>query len=97
MLNRALKVIRKYHNLSQKELANKLEISNSHICEIENNRVSPSLELLNKYATCFNIPLSSIMLFSENIEKDGIKVNKVRKFVANKILKILEWIAETEV
>jgi transcriptional regulator with XRE-family HTH domain len=94
MLHKALKLIRIYHNLSQKSLAEKLEMSTSHICDVENGKKSPSLEMLGKYSKFFNIPLSSIMLFSEHIAEDGKVLNKARTFIADKILKILAWIAD---
>ena len=94
MLHMALKLIRNYHHISQAELARRLGMSSSHICEIENGKASPSLELLGKYATFFDIPLSSIMLFSELIAEDGKVLTKARTFIAGKVLKILAWIAD---
>lgn len=97
MLHRALKLLRKYHNLSQAELARRLDMSPSHICDVENNKKSPSLDLLGKYSTFFDIPLSSIMLFAEHIAEDGKVLNKAKTFIAGKILNILEWIADINI
>jgi len=65
MLNRALKLLRTYHQLSQTELANKLDVSNSYLCEIEKGIKTPGLDLLGKYAVIFKMPVSNILLFSE--------------------------------
>ena len=92
MYHRALKTIRQYHRLSQKDLAEQISISKSYLNEIENNRKSPSLEILSKYADRFDVPLSSLMLFAENSQGSGY--DKTRVFVADKILKMLEWVAE---
>jgi len=93
MLSRALKVMRQFHNQSQTALAGNLGISCSYLSEIESGKKEPTLDLLNKYAANFNVPLSSIVAFSETL--DGTQnVGKVRGFVAKKMLKILEWIAE---
>ncbi len=94
MLQRALKMLRAYHHIPQKELAEKLGISNSHLSEIENGKKTPSLELLDRYSDFFKIPASSILLFSENINADKTKLDKIRESVANKILKILEWVGD---
>jgi transcriptional regulator with XRE-family HTH domain len=93
MLSRALKVMRQFHNQSQVSLAGNLGISSSYLSEIESGKKEPTLELLNKYAATFNVPLSSILAFSETLDGNQ-NVGKVRSFVAKKMLKILEWISE---
>jgi transcriptional regulator with XRE-family HTH domain len=95
MINRALKLLRTYHQLTQVELASRLEISNSYLSEIEKGVKSPSIDLLNKYSNIFNMPVSTILLFSENIDdKKSITKNKIRVSAADKLLKILEWLAD---
>ncbi|MEH2289154.1 helix-turn-helix transcriptional regulator [Nostoc sp.] len=93
MLSEALRLIRVFHDLTQKELAEKLGISKSYISEIESGKKTPTLELLNRYSEFFDIPVSSIMFFSESLNKD-IKTEKLRTFVSSKILAILKFIAE---
>lgn len=91
MLNQALRLIRSYHDLSQTELAEELSVSNSHLSEIESGKKQPSLELLNKYSERFDVPLSSILFFSENI--DATKpLDGFRSSVARKIINIMEWV-----
>jgi len=98
MLNEALKQIRIFHQLKQVELANKLSISKSYLSEIESNRKPVSMDLLKKYAHCFSVPASSLMMFSENLDAAN-KSDKLRLKCANKIVKAMEWISarsETE-
>ena len=95
MLNRALKIIRTFHQLSQVELAKLLGISNSYLSEIESGSKSPGLDLLNQYAVIFKIPLSSIMLFSEQLEV-ATPGNKLKIKAADKILRLLEWVSEKD-
>lgn len=92
MLNEALRLIRVFHDLSQKELADKLKISKSYISELESGKKVPRLEILNKYSEFFNIPVSSIMFFSESLDRD-LKTEKLRMFVSSKIISILNFIA----
>ncbi|MCP1237676.1 helix-turn-helix domain-containing protein [Gluconobacter kondonii] len=94
MYDRALKTIRQYHRLSQSDLAEQINISRSYLNEIERNRKEPSLEVLKKYAERFEVPLSSLMLFAE--QGAGTTFDKARVFVADKVLKMLEWVAEGE-
>lgn len=96
MLNRALKLIRTYHQLSQTELASKLEVSNSYLCEIEKGTKTPGLDLLAKYATIFKMPVSNILLFSEEIATPHTTSEKLRVAAASKVLRLLEWIDERE-
>ncbi|MEH2382054.1 MAG: helix-turn-helix transcriptional regulator [Nostoc sp.] len=93
MLSEALRLIRVFYDLTQKELAEKLGISKSYLSEIESGKKTPTLELLNRYSEFFDIPASSIMFFSESLNKD-IKTEKLRAFVSSKILAILNFIAE---
>ena len=95
MLNRALKLLRTFHQLSQVELAKRLGISNSYLSEIESGNKNPGLDLLEKYALIFNIPVSSILLFSEKLNGDRAS-DKIRVKAADKILRILEWVGEKE-
>lgn len=92
MYDRALKTIRQYHRLSQSDLAEQLNISRSYLNEIERNKKEPSLEVLNKYAQRFDVPVSSIMLFAE--QSANTAYDKARVFFADKILKMLEWVAD---
>lgn len=96
MLNRALKLLRTYHQLSQTQLATKLEISNSYLCEIEKGVKSPGLDLLDKYSSIFKMPVSNILLFSEKIEDPNSTSEKIRVTAASKLLRLLEWIDERE-
>ena len=91
MLHRALRLLRTYHQLSQVELAKRLGISNSYLSEIEKGGVKePSLELLGKYADIFKMPVSSILLFSEQIGSGNKPGTKLRIASADKILRLLE-------
>ena len=96
MINRALKLLRTYHQLSQTELATRLEVSNSYLCEIEKGIKTPGLDLLKKYADTFKMPVSSILMFSEGIEASHPKSEKLRVTAASKVLRLLEWIDERE-
>lgn len=95
MLHRALRTLRVFHRSSQIDLAHKLDISNSYLSEIEKGVKKPSIELLEKYSAIFNIPVSSILLFSEELGATS-KGGKLKFQAANKVLQILEWIAASE-
>jgi len=96
MLNRALRLLRTYHQLTQIELAKRLGISNSYLSEIESGDKHPGLDLLNKYAEIFKMPASSILLFSESLAGEGKRGRKLRVVATEKILRLLEWLEERD-
>lgn len=95
MISKALKYIRQYHKLNQTELASRLSISISYLSELEAGKKEPSLDILQKYADCFKVPLSSLVVFSETLA-GAHSINKAKAFISKKMLKILGWIADNE-
>ncbi len=95
MLNKALRLVRIFHDQSQGKLAKRLGISSSYLSEVESGSKNATIELLSKYADVFNIPPSSLLLFSERLESDDFS-EKVRVTVAGKIVRMLEWLATKE-
>lgn len=96
MLNRALRLLRTYHQLTQVELAKRLGISNSYLSEIESGDKLPPLDLLNKYSAIFKMPTSSILLFSESLIGEVRRGSKLRVGAADKVLRLLEWFEERD-
>lgn len=89
-LNEALRLIRVFHNISQREASKLLDVPQPHICSIETKKRKPTLETIQKYADGFKIPLSSILFFAENAEK--AKIGKIKEKISSKVISILQWI-----
>lgn len=96
MLNKALKTLRQFEGITQTELAQELNVSVSHISEIETGKNTITLEMLNRYANYFGVPVSHLMLFSEQIENESLRSEKVRKFIAKNLLKVMDWIIKKD-
>jgi transcriptional regulator with XRE-family HTH domain len=94
-LSEALRLVRVFHDMNQTELARKLKISKSYLSEIESGRKQISVEILEKYAKLFRVPVSSLMLFSEKLESN-VRSERVRVTVADKILKLMAWLDAKE-
>lgn len=92
MLNRALRLIRVYHDLNLSDAAERVGLSKSYVSELERNQKKVTLDVLEKYSAAFDIPVSSLMLFAEKAQTDDPS-EKARIFVADKALKMLDWIA----
>lgn len=89
MIGKALKRTRQFHRMTQTALAEQLGISKSYVSEIESGKKTPTIEVLQKYSEVFGVPASSFLLFSESLES-----GKATFKPANKVMKILDWIAE---
>lgn len=56
-----IKELRQEKNLSQKELAEKLDTSNKNIWAYENNIATPSVEMLIKIASLFDVSIDYLV------------------------------------
>ena len=89
MINDALKLVRIYHNLKQKQLAEALELSPSYLNEIESGKKQVTMDVLEKYSKFFKIPSSSLLYFAEHKGSHGEK-NAIHP-IAAKAIKMLDW------
>lgn len=95
LLCEALRLIRVFHDLNQTELAGQLGISKSYLSEIESGKKQPRIELVKRYASEFEMPVSSILFFSENLEKRSDSFNvadDTRGVIANKVIDFLKLV-----
>lgn len=92
MYNRALKLIREYHRMTRTEVAAKLGLSKSYVSELERGK-KPTIDVIEKYASAFNLPVSSLMMFAES--SDSGRTDRFRTLAAGKVLKMLEWLKDT--
>jgi transcriptional regulator with XRE-family HTH domain len=92
MLNEALRLIRTYHDLPQKEMAFRLQISGPYLSEIECGKREPTLALLRRYSEEFKVPMSSIMFFSEHVN-DGADASGFKMSISAKVVALLKFIA----
>jgi transcriptional regulator with XRE-family HTH domain len=97
MLHKALRHLRRYHRMTQEQLASRLEISNNYLSEIESGKKAHALtvDLLERYAKVFDVPVSSLMLFSEQLDSTR-RSEKIRVAIASKVLKVMDWIDADE-
>ncbi|HEX2858857.1 MAG TPA: helix-turn-helix transcriptional regulator [Alphaproteobacteria bacterium] len=95
MLNEALRFIRVFHDLKQKEAADKLGISKSYLSEIESGDKNPTLQLIDSYSKVFDIPPSSILYFSENLNLKGAH-EKARVLVTKKVINLMRFLEERD-
>lgn len=88
--------LRKKHNLTQNELAKKLDYSDNTISRWECGEISPNIETLQKISEIYSLPLSSLL--EENIAQvmdKKIKTEKGYKLTITLLFVSLVWFAAT--
>ncbi|MGJ7041893.1 transcriptional regulator with XRE-family HTH domain [Shinella sp. BE166] len=95
MINDALRLLRLYLGLSQKELANVLDISQSMVSEIESGTKSVSMELLERYSENFDVRMSQLLFFAEELEGEPVKT-RGKLIIASHVLSLLEKLSPKE-
>jgi transcriptional regulator with XRE-family HTH domain len=86
-----------FHDVKQNELAERLGISKSFLSEIESGKKAVSVELIEKYSVEFQIPASSILFFSENLNSPdaiGRVADRAKGVIARKVLNFLQLIED---
>ncbi len=95
VLSEALRLIRVFHDVKQKQLAEQLGISKSYLSEIERGKKIPSIEVIQKYAAEFQMPVSSILFFAEQLVDPNRKppdADRVRGIIAGRVISFLQFI-----
>lgn len=95
MINEALKLVRLYWGYNQDELAERLELSQSMVSEIERGAKAVSLETLERYSKGLGIRMSQLMFFAEEIEGEP-PLKRGRLIIANRVLKLLDALRPDE-
>ncbi len=96
MINDALRLLRLYLGLSQKEMAATVELSQSMISEIESGTKSVSMEILDRYSTKLDVRMSQLLFFAEELDGEPVKT-KGKLIVASRVLGLLEALSPREV
>jgi|GEM_PF-2431367 len=83
--------------MKQQDLALQLGISNNYLSEIESGAKAHAItvDLLERYATIFGVPVSTLMLFSEQLDSTK-RSDRLRVSMARKVLKMLDWVDQHE-
>lgn len=96
VINDALRLLRLYLGLSQKQLATELELSQSLISEIESGVKPVSMDVLERYSRKLNIRMSQLLFFAEELEGEPVK-SRGKLIVANRVLKLLDALSPREI
>ena len=76
------------YGYSAREMSEALRISSSYLSEIEREKKEPSLTVLQRYSEVFNLKLSTLLRFSEQMaseESKGTGQQFITKLMTNLI------------
>ena len=89
-LGERIKNYRKEKGFTQKELAEKTNLSRSHIASIEGNQYTPSLSTLKEIASALNIDASDLLSNTQKhpslTQKDQIEIDEYLANFENELL-----------
>lgn len=95
---RQIQLLRVQHNLTQKELAEKLNTSQNYLSDVETGKKRPSLDYYMSIANFFKVSLDHIFVDSINMKKNVIidsivlKISYMSKEEQKLILNMVETI-----
>lgn len=81
-IGQSVKKVRKLKGVNQGEFSKTIGITQSYLSLIENDKRMPSMDLLEKMAKCFGMPLQFMLWFS--ITEDQIADSKLEFYRALK-------------
>lgn len=90
-INKALKAFRVFHRMTQKSIAEKLEVPASFVSEMETGKKAVTLSLVEKYASLFKVPSWEIVYLGEAYDR-----NRTRKGISGKLLDLIDWITSND-
>ena len=93
MLGNVLRCIRIVNDVTLISLSKEFHISQGYISDIERGKKEPTLEILRMYSEKFEIPLSGILFFYENIGNPKNN-QKIRNFLGKSALKFIRYFSE---
>ena len=85
-------MLRKKHNLTQNDLAEKLKYSDNTISRWEHAEITPTIETLQKIAEIYDVPLEYLLKenITENIAKDD-KLERLNKLSSVLLMVSVVW------
>jgi transcriptional regulator with XRE-family HTH domain len=96
MINEALRLLRLYLGLSQKQMATELGLSQSMVSEIESGDKSISMETLERYSTNFGVRMSQLLFFAEELQHQNV-TKRGKLIVASGVLALLDKLSPREI
>src|SRR5690606_35886 len=83
-----IKRIRKEKGLTQKELADKCNLSRSYLADVERDRYNPSLDTLMVIAKNLDVKVSTLLGENEEFDCDSIRISRFARHTKERMSKV---------
>ena len=93
IIGRFIEKLRKEKNLTQRELADKLNVTDRAISNWENGRRLPDISLMKELCNIFNISIDELIYGKRNKE-ENLEESVIELYVAKRKLKVAEFLTE---
>ena len=93
IIGRFIEKLRKEKNLTQRELADKLNVTDRAISNWENGRRLPDISLMKELCNIFNISIDELIYGKKNKE-ENLEESVIELYVAKRKLKVAEFLTE---
>jgi len=94
MIGEAIKIIRVFNGMTQKEMADELQMSDSYLSQIESGKRTPTLETISSVSKTLRIPVSSLMFFAEQLGSDRGAEDRERRLAFGR--RLIEFLSKVE-
>jgi len=102
LLGKKIRELRKLNELTQAELAERCNLSDNFIALLERGKNFPSIFTIKKLSEVFNIPISELFEFDQEVEKNASlktierekSIRKLLKAKSDKDVRLIAEIAE---
>lgn len=94
-IGQQIQALRKQAGLTQEELSERADLSNTYIAMIEAGKRSPSIKALDKIATALQVGITDLFGFTSNNHKtkafqsNNLSLTKTEAFAIRKAVRIL--------
>jgi len=91
-IGQSVKQVRKKKGISQKDLCKSIGITQSYLSQVENDKKTPSIDVLETISNHFDMPLSIMLWFSlkeEDIEEHKREIYRSLKPVLDEMVNSL--------
>lgn len=91
-IGNTLKKIRKELKLTQVSVCEKANIEQAYLCQVENNKITPSISMISKICEIYTVPVFFIFVLAS--EDKDIDAKHLEKWIGNR-QKIYDIILKT--
>lgn len=80
-IGKAIKHLRKFHNISQEQLANNSNVDRRYFSDIETGKRNPSINILDQIAKCFDMSVGQFLTYAEKFDNFPVDIESLKTYL----------------